>query len=178
MKRKSGKKLFTTNIYNFVLPILFFEALYLLYALLAIVLIEAYIISKRFKLPLPKTYKYLFLVNVISTLVGLLFQGILRLLIGYSAFFIFGESKIMNVLAGNIDWDNSNFNIESILEIIIALTLTCLVSIYIEYKCLKGVLGDRFSNNEIRKSVKIANFVSYVLLLIYMIICVTIKSRT
>ncbi len=164
------KKLFlvkTDKLYNVVLPIFLFEAWYILFALVIVVVIEAFIVSKTLKLTFVKSFNYLLFVNIVTSLFGFLLQGILRMIILMTL--TDGNSKILNILLGNFGASESNFKSDIIIELFISLIITCGLSVYIEYKSLKRILKQTIPKNTIFKNILIANSVSYILIFAYLI---------
>ena len=160
----------TDKLYNAILPIFLFEAWYILLALLIVVIVEAFIVSKILNLTFAKSFKYLLLVNIFTTFLGFILQGILRIMI-LMVIRTDGESKIINILLGNYGVDKSNFTLEIVLELLISLSITFALSVYYEYKSLEKILADIKPKKLIFKSIFIANAVSYILIFIYLLLC-------
>jgi len=156
----------TDKLHNVVLPIFLFEAWYILFALIIVVIIEAFIVSKTLKIKFVKSFKYLLFVNIITTLLGFILQAILRMTVLLTL--TDGENKILNILLGNFGASESNFETDIIIELLISLIITCALSIYIEYRELKKILTT-VPENDILKSMIIANSVSYILIFIYLL---------
>ena len=161
---------YNANIYNVVLPMFLFEAQLILIGLVAVVIIEAIIISKILKIDFWYSLKNTLIVNIVTTLFGFILQGILKLIFGM--LITDGENSFMNILWGNVGYSDkySNFTIIVIGDLIVSLIITCSLSIFIEYKHMKQIIKKGKPEKLIFKSVLVANLCSYFAILVYLLI--------
>ena len=158
-------------LYNVVIPILFFEMWNVMLAFLFIVFIEAAIISFFIKINFYKLIKSVFIANLITTIIGYLIQGILRMLIFIPISGLFGFPKFLDIIGGNLSLEsyatNSGLPYEIIIYFSISMIIAFFISVHFEKTYLLGAIDA--DKKRIEFSVLIANIVSYTLLFIWII---------
>lgn len=158
-------------LYNAVIPILFFEIWNIILAFLFIICVETFIISIITKLSYSKLFRVVLIANLITTIIGYLMQGILRMLIFIPISGVFGFPKFLDIIGGNLSIQsyatNSGLPYELIINFSISMIITFFISVYYEKKYL--LKKKVFSEKTLGFSVLIANLVSYSLLFIWII---------
>ena len=174
MKRRSG------YLFNMALPLCFIEWWFVRIALIFIIIIETYIVHLFLKKEIVRTFKILFLANLLTTIIGYLTQGIIRVFLATAFFFLSLRFKMLDdvimhpviqgVFAGVVPvkgGGKSEFTPDVIIAILTSIFLTFLISLIVERKILISKLGMEFEKKLISKAIIIANIISYILLSIW-----------
>lgn len=157
---------------NAVLPLFFFEWWYILLALVFVVIIEAFILSKFFTIKFKLIWYEILMMNIFSTLGGFFIQGTVRLILGLSLFTHFenySKFPLLDAIWGNVAYPvHSKITTEIIFDLIISLLITLNTSIFMEYHSIKrNKIFNDLKKPKILKGVIITNIISYVLLSIW-----------
>lgn len=143
MKRRSG------YLFNMALPLFFIEWWFVWIALIFIIIIETYIVHLFLKKEIVRTFKILFLANLLTTIIGYLTQGIIRVFLATAFFFLSLRFKMLDdvimhpviqgVFAGVVPvkgGGKSEFTPDVIIAILTSIFLTFLISLIVERKFL------------------------------------------
>lgn len=160
-------KIFRNHLYNFILPLIFLEWWYVMLALIFVVLIETYIVKLFIKEKFRRLLVLLFRANVITTLLGFLLQGIIRLIIGMIIYSTtdhdFEHYPVIEGILGNVGM-GTRLDSAAISEIITSMIICLVLSVIIERSMIKKDLQETHKSTVITKSVLIANIISYLIL--------------
>ncbi len=131
------------KLYNAVLPLFFYEWWYILIALVFVVIVEAFIFSKFFRVNFKLIWHDVLIMNICSTLGGFFIQGVIRVALGLSLFsYVENYSKfpVLDIIFGNVGYPiNSKITTEIIFDLIISLLITLIISIFMEYYSIKRI---------------------------------------
>lgn len=170
-------------LYNVVLPLIFTEVWSVLLAFIGVVLIEALIIKAMLKDNFENVIKKIIYVNFITTILGYLLQGIARcmalpLIASLNNFpkSLLYKNEVVAGLFGNV---GSAFMpmrlfekvpVATSVEIGMSFLITFTISVIFETRSLKkAYAGNEEIQRHIPNTVLIANIVSYILLLIWVL---------
>jgi hypothetical protein len=145
-----------------------------LWVLLVVVVIEAYVISRLLKKTFKDSFGDVLYINIITTLIGFVLQGIIRLALLMTL--SDGESEILNILLGNLGTIENNFTVDKIIELAIGLSFGFVISFYFEWKFLMRFISIKYTKIEVRNAVIWANLASYIFLFFYVLTVFWIKK--
>lgn len=163
-------KLFRKHLYNFILPLIFLEWWYVLLALIFVVLIETFIVKIFIKEKFRRLFALLFKANIITTFLGFLLQGIIRLILGVIIITTTDQDfkfyPVIQGILGNVGIGRrpSKFDISAISEVITSMIVCLVLSIIIEKRVIKNDLHETYNSSLISKAVLMANVISYLIL--------------
>ncbi|MEN8119451.1 MAG: hypothetical protein ABFS35_03855 [Bacteroidota bacterium] len=165
------QKLKSITFYNTIIPIIFFELWNVLLAFIFIVFIETLIISLLTKLSFSKLFSVVLIANLITTIIGYLGQGILRMLIFIPISGLLGYIKFLDIIGGNLSLESyeskPGIPYELMINFSLSMIFAFIISVYFEKKHI-----DREFNDDEKITVKpilIANIISYVLLFFWIL---------
>ncbi|MBV6483826.1 MAG: hypothetical protein KFKLKKLM_00283 [Flavobacteriales bacterium] len=174
MKLRSG------YLFNMALPLFFIEWWFVWIAFVFIIIIETYIVHLFLKKGLVKTFKLLFLANLLTTIIGYLSQGIVRVIFSVLFFILSFRFKVLEdvimhpviqgVFAGVVPekgGGKTEFTLDVIIAISTSILITFLISLIVERRILISKLEMEFEKKLISKAIIIANLISYILLSIW-----------
>lgn len=141
-------------------------------ALIFVVIIETFILSKIFNTSFKILWIEVLNMNIFSTLGGFLAQGFIRLILGitfFTQFDNYSKFPVLAIIFSNVGYPvNTKITAEIIFDLVLSLIITFLISIFMEYHAFKrNIIFDKFKKKELLLGVFTANLISYTLLSIW-----------
>lgn len=176
---RNGKSLCKpTVLYNVVLPLFFVEVWSVFLAFIGIVIIEAWVINKILKDNFRNVVKKIIYINFLTTVIGYLLQGIVRLIVLslVPPARILWDNEFVAGLMGNVGSTTAPMRllekepISTIVAIGTSFLITFIISVVVETRSLrKAYAGNEEVQRLIPTATLKANVVSYCLLLAWVL---------
>jgi len=164
-----------TVLYNVVLPLIFVEVWSVFLAFIGIIIIEAWVINKILKDNFKNVVKKIIYINFLTTVIGYLFQGIVRLIVLLVAPILW-DNKFVAGLMGNVGSATVPMQLlekeplSTIVAIGTSFLITFIISVVVETRSLRRAYA---GNEEVQRLIPTAtlkaNAVSYCLLLVWVL---------
>ena len=155
---------------NVLLPFLFFEIYSIIIAFIFVIAIETLIIKQYLKVRIVDIIKVCVKANLWTTIVGYSLQGLLRFLIGIIIFLLtdkLNDNSFFQGLFGNVGIAKQvykDIDIKVLTTISTSLFFALIISIFFERKIFLKYFELQVDKILIKKSVLVANIVSYTFL--------------